>query len=354
MLVRHRPDAAVGRADAPLPDDRRPGGVRTDRPPVPRARARRRAPVRRRAGGRTGGSAVRLDRRRVLGQLPRTRLGRELLPRRGRRPRRTRPHLAGAARPGLRRPRRAAAARRPARHRRGASSATCTPTTAPTSAATTCCASTTPTARSRASRSAARRATAERMAAAYGLPADPGMTGEFEFRTYAGPVQVGPLTVEPVPVVHPVAGLRPARHGRRAHPRLLRRHRAVRRPGLARRGRGPAARRGVVPSPTTKPSGDPPDRRGRRPGGGHGRRGPARAHPRAAVVRPGAGGRRGQGAVRRPHRAGHRGRGLTTCPASACAWWSAPATRACSGVESARSSTRVKASGQVPPNGRRG
>jgi ribonuclease BN (tRNA processing enzyme) len=47
--------------------------------------------------------------------------------------------------------------------------------------------------------------TADRMAAAYGLPSDPGMHGEFEFRAYDGsPVEVGPLSVEPVPVVHPV------------------------------------------------------------------------------------------------------------------------------------------------------
>jgi ribonuclease BN (tRNA processing enzyme) len=58
--------------------------------------------------------------------------------------------------------------------------------------------------------------TAERMAAAYGLPADPGMTGEFEFHAYVGPVQVGPLTVEPVRVVHPVPayGLRVTADGR--------------------------------------------------------------------------------------------------------------------------------------------
>jgi ribonuclease BN (tRNA processing enzyme) len=46
--------------------------------------------------------------------------------------------------------------------------------------------------------------TAERMAAAYGMPADPGMSGEFDFHDHNGPVVVGPLTVEPVPVAHPV------------------------------------------------------------------------------------------------------------------------------------------------------
>jgi ribonuclease BN (tRNA processing enzyme) len=44
---------------------------------------------------------------------------------------------------------------------------------------------------------------ADRMAAAYGMPADPGMTGEFDFQDHAGAVEVGPVTVEPVAVVHP-------------------------------------------------------------------------------------------------------------------------------------------------------
>jgi ribonuclease BN (tRNA processing enzyme) len=43
-----------------------------------------------------------------------------------------------------------------------------------------------------------------RMAEAYGLPQEPGMTGEFDFREYAGPVELGPLRVEPTPVAHPV------------------------------------------------------------------------------------------------------------------------------------------------------
>lgn len=46
--------------------------------------------------------------------------------------------------------------------------------------------------------------TAERMARAYDLPTEPGMTEEFDFRTWQGPVQVGPFTVEPFSVVHPV------------------------------------------------------------------------------------------------------------------------------------------------------
>ncbi len=58
--------------------------------------------------------------------------------------------------------------------------------------------------------------TADRMARAYDLPTDPGMRHEFEFRTHDGPVEVGPFSVEPIPVEHPVAafGLRVTADGR--------------------------------------------------------------------------------------------------------------------------------------------
>lgn len=46
--------------------------------------------------------------------------------------------------------------------------------------------------------------TGERMARAYDLPDGPGMSLEFDFVTYDGPVTIGPFTIEPVPVVHPV------------------------------------------------------------------------------------------------------------------------------------------------------
>ncbi len=46
--------------------------------------------------------------------------------------------------------------------------------------------------------------TAERMARAYDLPPDPGMRSEFDFREWAGRVALGPFTIEPVAVVHPV------------------------------------------------------------------------------------------------------------------------------------------------------
>ncbi len=60
--------------------------------------------------------------------------------------------------------------------------------------------------------------TAGRMARAYDLPEDPGMTEEFDFRrwTPGTDVTIGPFTVEAVPVEHPVEayGLRIAAGGR--------------------------------------------------------------------------------------------------------------------------------------------
>jgi ribonuclease BN (tRNA processing enzyme) len=46
--------------------------------------------------------------------------------------------------------------------------------------------------------------TAERMARAYDLPLAPGMTEEFDFCEYDGPVQLGPFVIEARQVVHPV------------------------------------------------------------------------------------------------------------------------------------------------------
>src|SRR5690606_31521021 len=49
------------------------------------------------------------------------------------------------------------------------------------------------------------RGSAERMAEAYGLPADPGMTGEFDFRTYpVEPFDAAGVGVRVAPVAHPV------------------------------------------------------------------------------------------------------------------------------------------------------
>jgi ribonuclease BN (tRNA processing enzyme) len=47
--------------------------------------------------------------------------------------------------------------------------------------------------------------TARRLAAAYGLPPDPGMSGQFDFRQYTeGEVEIGPFRIRAVPVLHPV------------------------------------------------------------------------------------------------------------------------------------------------------
>lgn len=46
--------------------------------------------------------------------------------------------------------------------------------------------------------------TAERMARAYDLPVDPGMSEEFDFRTHGEPIEIGPFAVEARLVEHPV------------------------------------------------------------------------------------------------------------------------------------------------------
>ncbi|GAA4987551.1 MBL fold metallo-hydrolase [Actinopolymorpha pittospori] len=48
--------------------------------------------------------------------------------------------------------------------------------------------------------------TGDRLATAYGLPGDPGMREEFEFRVWkaAAPLRIGPFTVTVLPVAHPV------------------------------------------------------------------------------------------------------------------------------------------------------
>lgn len=46
--------------------------------------------------------------------------------------------------------------------------------------------------------------TAERMAKAYDLEPEPGMTEEFDFREWDGPITVGPFSIEPFSVAHPV------------------------------------------------------------------------------------------------------------------------------------------------------
>lgn len=58
--------------------------------------------------------------------------------------------------------------------------------------------------------------TAARMARAYDLDPDPGMSHEFDFRAYDEPVDLGPFRVEPVSMEHPVPafGLRVSAGGR--------------------------------------------------------------------------------------------------------------------------------------------
>ena len=46
--------------------------------------------------------------------------------------------------------------------------------------------------------------TADRVARAYELPLDPGMHEEFDFRTYDGPFSIGPFSIVPIPVEHPI------------------------------------------------------------------------------------------------------------------------------------------------------
>ncbi len=57
--------------------------------------------------------------------------------------------------------------------------------------------------------------TADRMARAYDLPLDPGMRHEFDFREWDGPIEIGPFSVTPVAVAHPVPafGLRVSANG---------------------------------------------------------------------------------------------------------------------------------------------
>ncbi|MFC5727831.1 MULTISPECIES: MBL fold metallo-hydrolase [Nocardioides] len=58
--------------------------------------------------------------------------------------------------------------------------------------------------------------TAKRLAKAYDLPRKPGMREEFEFHLYGAPVTVGPFTIEPFEVDHPVPayGMRVSAFGR--------------------------------------------------------------------------------------------------------------------------------------------
>ena len=147
---------------------------------------------------------------------------------------------------------------------------------------------------------------ATRMARAYDLPVDPGMTEEFDFRAYGGAVELGPFTIEAVRVDHPVEafGLRVTADG--GDRRLQRRHRPVRRARPGRVGGRPPARGGIVPRRRRQPAARAPDRPRGGTGGGPGAGRAARADPHPAVVRPGGDGGRGGLRLRR---AGGPGRG---------------------------------------------
>ncbi|WP_225869237.1 MULTISPECIES: MBL fold metallo-hydrolase [unclassified Nocardioides] len=58
--------------------------------------------------------------------------------------------------------------------------------------------------------------TAKRLAKAYDLPRKPGMREEFSFRVYSKPITIGPFTIEPFEVDHPVPayGLRLSAFGK--------------------------------------------------------------------------------------------------------------------------------------------
>ena len=100
------------------------------------------------------------------------------------------------------------------------------------------------------------------------------MNEEFDFIPY-GPdaVHFGPFTVTVRAGGAPGDGVRPARRGRRPHPRLLRRQRRLPRPRGHRARRRPVPVRGVVPRGRAQPAGPAPHRRR---GRAHGRRSPAR------------------------------------------------------------------------------
>ena len=129
--------------------------------------------------------------------------------------------------------------------------------------------------------------TADRMARAYDLPTDPGMTEEFDFRdARAAPVELGPFLVEPR---RSCTRSRPSRCG---SPPAAARSPTPATPGRATAldavaaRRRPVARRGVVPRRRRQPARPAPDRRRVRHDGHRGRRRPAGAHPHPAVARP--------------------------------------------------------------------
>ena len=151
-------------------------------------------------------------------------------------------------------------------------------------------------------------ATADRMATAYGLDLDPGMHEEFDFTNWTErePVTVGPFTVTPFAVNHPVEeayALRvevtePDKEGNPVS-RVLTysgRHRFLRRAGGSGQGRGPVPLRGGLRGrPRRRHQGRAPDRKARRarpqrlpgPAGSCSRTFPSGPRPPRSWPRPG-------------------------------------------------------------------
>ena len=241
LLARTGTSCARTAPDVPVPHHRLARRVPGDRAPLPRARSWRWRPTPLRQPGRR---LMRLTVVGCSGFLPRPRLAGQLLPGRGSRRRGS--HLAAGPRHGQRRPRRPAQLHRPARPSTPSRCPTCTPTTASTSPASTCCGATTPAGLARGDPGVGsgghRRAASTR---AYDLPPSPGMTGDFDFRTYDEPFRVGPFEVEPTRSRTRSADLRLADHRRRPDAHLLRRLRGLRRPRRVGARRRPVPRRGA-------------------------------------------------------------------------------------------------------------
>ncbi|WP_278260297.1 hypothetical protein [Nocardioides convexus] len=142
--------------------------------------------------------------------------------------------------------------------------------------------------------------TAKRLAKAYDLPRKPGMREEFSFRVYAKPIALGPFTIEPFEVDHPVPayGLRVSAFGK------VLAYSGDTGPTDAlfesRRRRRPVPVRGVLPRVRRQPAEPAPDGQGGRRDRDPGPREAARRHPRAALARRAGDPRRGQGRLRRP------------------------------------------------------
>ena len=266
------------------------------------------------------------------GSLPGPTSAGVLLPAGGRAPRgRRRPHLAAAARPRQRRARPAAALRRADRRSTPSRSRTCTPTTASTSPACTWRCGTTPTARGRSGcRCTAPPAPPRGWRARTTSIPTPAWPPSYAVHEWAAgtPVTIGPFTVTPHPAEHPVEAyaLRvegpaeddPSPSGRRSPTPAT----PTPATGLqaAAAGRRPAAGRGRLPGGPRHHPRHPPHRSPRGRGRPRRRRGPARAHPPAAVERPRGRARPGARGLGRPAVAGRAGPARSRSEPPSIAW----------------------------------